>query len=130
MTGAEAVAPVVVMVMRMEGRPDEPPQDRGIAEIVRDHLANRGIVVDNEDPLMLGRIQVSVPQVLGEFAAMQPELAVQIRQCEALSWQPIVTIYLLYTDSPFTPDMPPIVMLDYDPAAGDFGQWAFDRARL
>ena len=27
----------------------------------------RGTVVDNEDPLMIGRLQVSVPQVLGEL---------------------------------------------------------------
>jgi squalene-associated FAD-dependent desaturase len=103
------------------------PQEQGIQVHQVHHGEQRQ---QNFDAAVLAVSALHLPELLGETRTLQPEFDKLIRQCEALSWQSITTVYLLYPQTPFKKGQPAMVMLDDDPANGAYGQWVFDRQRL
>ena len=65
-------------------------------------------------------------RLLAPTALRDARFRPSIEACEALHYQPIVTVYLLYREAPRWPAR--MLVLEAAPHVAHFGQWAFDRS--
>lgn len=99
------------------------PSEDGI-QIFLDHNRRSedvpGIPHGSFDGAVLAVSAEHVPPILQNAEEQHRTFSAPIRRCRGLSWQPIMTIYLLYAKSPFPPGTPPVLMLEQDAATGNY----------
>lgn len=90
-----------------------------------------GTATDIDAPTRFDAAVIATPpneaaRLMAPMALRDPRYRPLIEACEALDYQPIVTVYLLYREPPRWPAR--MLALESAPHVDHFGQWAFDRS--